>query len=112
VVAADPRTLREHARARLAEAGVDVTRAAYQAAFAARTAADEQPSPLLTVRESQVLQLMARGLTYKGAAAELGVGWRTVQTHAQNAYAKLGVRSKIEALRVATELRLLPPLGS
>lgn len=53
---------------------------------------------LLTRREDQVLQLLARGCLYKEIAAGLGISLETVRYHLQNAYAKLQARSRTEAV--------------
>jgi len=52
------------------------------------------PSPL-TQRELQVTRLAARGLSNGGIAAELGISVRTVETHVQRAYNKLGVADRL-----------------
>lgn len=61
----------------------------------------------LTSREIEVLRLFSAGHSYRQAAEVLGVGWRTVQSHAYNAYQKLGVSSKIAAVTAASRLHLL-----
>lgn len=61
----------------------------------------------LTVREVEVLRLFRAGHSYRQAAEILGVGWRTVQSHAYNAYQKLGVSSKIAAVTAAARLQVL-----
>ena len=48
----------------------------------------------LTAREVEVLVLVARGLTKKQIAHELTVSAKTVNTHVEHVYAKLGVRSR------------------
>lgn len=58
----------------------------------------------LTEREAQVVALVARGLSNRGIAAELGVSDRTVQKHLERAYRKLGVRTRSEAATRAWEL--------
>ena len=62
----------------------------------------------LTVRESAVLRLLARGCTYVRVADELGVSLNTVASHVKNLYRKLGVRSARAAVWRALELHLLP----
>jgi len=52
-----------------------------------------RPSPL-TQRELQVTRLAARGLSNRRIAAELGISVRTVETHVQLAYNKLGVANR------------------
>ncbi len=55
-------------------------------------------SGTLTPRESDVLALLARGLSNKDVARELGLGLRTVEGHVSNVLAKLGVASRTEAV--------------
>jgi DNA-binding NarL/FixJ family response regulator len=56
----------------------------------------------LTDRERQVLNIAAQGLTAREIAERLGVRERTVTTHLTRIYGKLGVRTRIAAIRVAT----------
>ncbi|MDP3893262.1 helix-turn-helix transcriptional regulator [Nocardioides sp.] len=51
----------------------------------------------LTRRELEVLQLVARGVTNREAAADLGVSEATVRRHLANIYLKLGVSSRTAA---------------
>jgi DNA-binding NarL/FixJ family response regulator len=53
---------------------------------------------LLSQREREVLELLAKGLLYKEMAQQLGVGTETVKKHLKNIYQKLHVQNKIEAL--------------
>jgi DNA-binding CsgD family transcriptional regulator len=52
----------------------------------------------LTARETEVLQLVSRGLTNKQAARMLGVSVSTVRKHLENTYAKLDVGTRTAAL--------------
>ena len=52
----------------------------------------------LTSRESQVLQYLAKGLSYKLVAAELTISVETVRTHIKRIYEKLHVHSVTEAI--------------
>jgi DNA-binding CsgD family transcriptional regulator len=52
----------------------------------------------LTARERQVLQMALHGLTAAQVAARLFISRRTVETHLERSYSKLGVRSKRELL--------------
>jgi LuxR family maltose regulon positive regulatory protein len=65
-----------------------------------------QPDPELglTARETEVLQLVGRGLTNKQAARMLGVSASTVRKHLENTYAKLEVGTRTAALA-----RAFPP---
>lgn len=63
--------------------------------------------PLLTLRERQVLELIALGCTYEQAAVRLGVSPHTVVSHVKNLYRKLGVHSAAAAVMRAMQLHLL-----
>jgi DNA-binding NarL/FixJ family response regulator len=67
-----------------------------------RTAADEG-APRLTERETEVLRLVAKGLTAKQAAERLGVSHRTVENHVQNTLQKLQLHNRVELARYAVE---------
>lgn len=54
--------------------------------------------PVLSERESQVLQGFARGLSVPQLAAELFLGASTVKTHTQRLYEKLGVSDRAAAV--------------
>jgi DNA-binding NarL/FixJ family response regulator len=61
----------------------------------------------LTNREQEVLCGFAAGLTSREIARNLYVSKRTIDFHAQNAYRKMGVRNRIEALNAARKRGLL-----
>jgi DNA-binding NarL/FixJ family response regulator len=61
----------------------------------------------LTRRERDVLRLLVAGRSDKEIAAALFIGMRTVQTHAEHLYAKLGVRNRHEATAVAVRRGLV-----
>jgi DNA-binding NarL/FixJ family response regulator len=71
-----------------------------------RAAPTPTPTPRerLTVKESAVLGLIARGFTYDEAAQRLGLSSHTVHTHVRNIYGKLDARNKTEALSQARAL--------
>ena len=62
---------------------------------------------MLTVRETEVLRLLARGSSYAAVAECLGISPHTVGTHVKNAYRKLEVRCAAAAVMRAAELGLL-----
>ena len=62
---------------------------------------------MLTAREIQVLQLLARGNSYADVARHLGISVHTVGTHIKNAYRKLKVSTAAAAVARAVELGLL-----
>ena len=61
----------------------------------------------LSPRERQVLGLLSEGHTSAEAAASLGIGEETVQTHVRRAMAKLSARTRTEAVATALRLGLL-----
>jgi DNA-binding NarL/FixJ family response regulator len=60
-------------------------------------------APRLTERETEVLRLVAKGLTAKQAAERLGVSHRTVENHVQNTLQKLQLHNRVELARYAVE---------
>jgi DNA-binding NarL/FixJ family response regulator len=69
-------------------------------AVAARLAEFPERSDL-TEREAEVLQLVARGLSNKEVARAIGRTDETVKIHLKNAFAKLAVADRTEAVTVA-----------
>ena len=65
------------------------------------------PMQPLTTREHEVLRLIAAGLRNQEIAEHLAISAATVKRHIANAYGKLGVGHRTEALARATELKLL-----
>ena len=57
----------------------------------------------LTVREGDVLACVARGLSNRAIAAELGMAERTARTHVSNILAKLALTSRTQAALFAVE---------
>jgi len=65
------------------------------------------PTHGLSVRELQVLRLVAAGRTNRAIAAELVISERTVDRHVSNIFVKLGVSSRAAATAHAYEQRLV-----
>ena len=61
----------------------------------------------LTVRETEVLNLMAQGLPSRQIAARLGISYATVRSHIRSVGGKLGAHSKDEAIVKARQLALI-----
>lgn len=57
----------------------------------------------LTPRETEVLRLVAKGLSYKQIAERLVLSHRTVQNHVQNTLRKLQLHNRVELTRYAIE---------
>ena len=61
----------------------------------------EEPVGTLTERETEVVVLAARGLSNRQIGTELHLSEATVKRHLANIYAKIGVNSRSEAVRMA-----------
>ncbi len=69
----------------------------------------EEPIPVetLTVRETEVLELLAEGLSNKAIAARLGISDQTVKFHVASIGGKLGAANRTEAVRLAVRRGLI-----
>lgn len=56
-------------------------------------------SAVLSRRENEILQLLAKGFRYKEISAQLFISVETVRTHIRNIYEKLQVKTRDEAIR-------------
>lgn len=70
------------------------------------------PAPHLTAREREVLQLIAKGLSYARIADSLGMSVNTVPSYVKQIYRKLQVNSRGEAVFEALALGLIKPPSS
>lgn len=68
---------------------------------------DEAVDFLLTDRESQILRLIADGLTYNGIAHQLAISAPTVRFHVNNILEKMRVETRSEALVLAARYHLI-----
>ena len=112
VVLVGPPPVRERLRGQLPE-GIEVvaeqeTMDAWPAseadAFLLAPRRVEQGQPLvepLTVRESQVLHLLAKGMSNKMIAAHLTISDETVKFHLAAIFGKLGASNRTDAVRLA-----------
>ena len=61
----------------------------------------------LTSRETEVLELLAEGLSNKGIAARLGISDQTVKFHVASIGGKLGAANRTDAVRLAVRRGLI-----
>ena len=71
------------------------------------TASTDPELDQLTAREREVLQLIARGYSYKEIAGRLHLSARTVESHVSSVLRKLQLSSRHEITRWAAERRLI-----
>ncbi len=61
----------------------------------------------LTARELELLNQLKNGLTYEEIAVNLNISYHTVRKHIENIYRKLQVNNKVEAIKKASDNRLV-----
>jgi DNA-binding NarL/FixJ family response regulator len=71
--------------------------------LAAAPAGNSVDTPRLSERETEILRMVATGLSYKQIATRLALSHRTVQNHVQNTLGKLHLHNRIELVRYAIE---------
>jgi DNA-binding NarL/FixJ family response regulator len=77
--------------------------------MASGPAGPDDDRPRLTDRETEVLRLVATGLSYRQIADRLVLSHRTVQNHVQNTLGKLQLHNRVELVRYALERGLDGP---
>ena len=71
------------------------------------TGASEASSEILTSRETEVINLVARGLSYAEIAKTLSISKNTLPVHIRNIYRKLQTNNRTEAVFEARNLGIL-----
>ena len=66
----------------------------------------------LTWREREAVELLAQGLPNRAIAHRMGVSVRTVEGHLNHVFAKLGVESRTELVRLVLMRGIVPTQGS
>jgi len=72
-----------------------------------KKALEKKPEQRLSMRETQILEMIAEGLSNKMIADRIEIKEGTVKAHTNNIFKKLGVNSRTEAIRVALENGIL-----
>ena len=67
----------------------------------------EKPEVPLSARELEVLQHLARGLSYEEIGQQLFLSLNTIQSHVKSIYRKLLVNKRVHAIEKARELKLI-----
>lgn len=75
--------------------------------LARRTREASGARSMVTERELEILEYVGVGLSLKQVGTRLGVSPRTVETHLQRLYRKLGVRNRVQAIAKAASLGLI-----
>jgi len=86
---------------------LDPTLSARLARAPSRLSNDEDRTRL-TLREREIVRLVAEGLSNKAIAGRLGVSVRTVEGHLNHVFSKLGLSSRTELVRYALAHDLVP----
>jgi DNA-binding CsgD family transcriptional regulator len=86
---------------------IPANRVRRQGRLRSKEAAGSGRRATLTVREIDVLSLLARDYSYVEIARRLGISLNTVTSHIKNSYRKLAVHSGAAAVTRAAELGLL-----
>jgi two-component system, NarL family, nitrate/nitrite response regulator NarL len=81
--------------------------AAHLPTFARQARESSGAGTSVTKRERQVLRYLAEGLTMRQIASRLNISPRTVETHVEKLYRKLGVRTRVQAVRRGAALHLI-----
>ena len=68
-----------------------------------------KPHERLTVREREVLHMLAEGLSNAEIATRMSVSRRTVEVHRANVMHKLGLHNQVQLLRYAIQAGIIPP---
>jgi DNA-binding NarL/FixJ family response regulator len=81
----------------------------YLSELAATRVAKSLTRTPLTARESEILQLIASGMSNKSIASALNIALGTVKAHTKSILEKLGARSRTQATVMAAQRGLLGP---
>jgi two-component system, NarL family, response regulator NreC len=89
--------------------GSSISERAIQAYAERAVSQFEEPYDTLSIREKEVLPMVAQGMTSRDIGKLLFVSSRTVETHRANIMHKLGLKSRSDMVRFAQRRGILPP---
>jgi len=70
---------------------------------------DSSAKPKLSRRETELLPLLARGLTLREAASKMTVSYKTADSYRTSLLRKLGLRDRVDLARYAIRERIVDP---
>ena len=68
---------------------------------------ERAPDTILTPRETEVLQLLAKGRSNKSIAIQFEISPNTIKYHVKNIYDKLQVHNREDAIKKATQKKFI-----
>jgi DNA-binding NarL/FixJ family response regulator len=86
-------------------------RAVMPAGWQSVSAEMDDPLAALSVREREILSLLASGMSNKQIAGQLTISSNTVKFHLRTIYSKLGVRNRVQAMQAVGRGVLTAPEG-
>lgn len=90
-------------------AGADTLSTAVRGEGGGRRDHPSNPMRRLTMREHRILELVGHGLKAREIAEKLGITTKTVESHKQRIFAKLGVQNQAHAVSIAVRAGVLRP---
>lgn len=81
----------------------------FDRSFARNQAEESAPQKMLSRRESEILTMLAQGLTGEEIARRLVLSPETVRTHVRNAMEKLDARTRVQAVVMALDREEIKP---
>lgn len=98
-----------HAMQQVSRGGIYLSPGVSQAVVEAYHSKSERPSDPLSVRERQVLQLIAEGRSTKDVASLLGISVKTAESHRSRLMQKLDIHETASLVRYAVRRGLVQP---
>lgn len=65
------------------------------------------PKELLSRREKEIVKLVSKGMSNIEIGEKLGLSYRTIDTHKQNVYGKIGINKNVDLVKYAIKNNLM-----